>query len=195
MPSGTIYELSVDQEIGGNQICNVHHFEQQTGDLGQDPREELVDAYQLAVEADQLACQSDDLSIVGYRCRAIFPVETQTFEQSTAEPGTRAGESMPANSPAVVAWYTEEGSPIRVGRTFLAGILEGDVFQGLLEEPIRTLLIAFGNSIVAQIESTDELQFKKVLYKALDDSFLAVITGEPRARLMKLGSRTKGVGQ
>ena len=195
MPAGTIYELSVDMDLGGNKVMNVHHFEQTSGDLGQDPRAELIDAYQGDVQTFQLACQSADISITGYRCRAVSPTPTQSFVNTDAAAGTLVGEALPANASAVVAWYTEEGSPVRVGRTFLPGIREEDTLQGLVTNVLRVLLIAFGNVIVDSIESGNTLTFTKVLYKTLDETFLNVLTGEPRPRVMGLRSRTKGVGQ
>lgn len=195
MPDETIYELSVDMDLNGNKVINVHHFEQTSADFGEDPRQELIDAYQADVQGPQLACQSDDILIEGYRCRAVSPVETQCLTETAPAAGTLVGEALPANSGALVAWYTEEGSPVRVGRTFLPGIREVDTVRGVLISTLRTLLVGFGNAIVAEIESGNSLTFTKVLYRAADETFLNVLTGEIRQRIKGLRSRTRGVGQ
>lgn len=195
MPDGTVYELSVDMTLGGNKVMNVHHFEQTSADFGEDPRTELIDAYQLDVETAQAACQSDDITITGYRCRALFPVETQSAVVTAPQAGTLIGEALPANAGALISWYSDESSPVRVGRTFLPGIREEDTERGIINVALRTLLIGFGNAIIAEVTSGNVLTFEKVLWRAIDETFINVITGEIRQRVKGLRSRTKGVGQ
>ena len=195
MPDGTIYELSVDMDLNGNKVINVHHFEQTSADFGEDPRQELINAYQADVEGPQLLCQSDDILIEGYRVRAIHPVETQSFSLAAPAAGTLVGEALPANAGALLTWYTEEGSPIRIGRSFLPGIREQDTVRGVVISTLRTVLVGLGNALVAEIESGNALTFEKVLWRAADETFLRVITGEIRQRIKGLRSRTRGVGQ
>lgn len=195
MPIGDIFELCVDQSIGANSFVNCHHFKQLDNDGPVDMRLEMTNAFNTDVIPDQQLIQGTDVTIDGLRVRRVSPIETQTLTNPLSVAGLRVGETMTANIAAQVAWYSEPASPVRVGRTWISGIVEEDVFQGLLIDAARTLLINFIDILAADITGPNAVNFRKVLYKALDETAEEVLTGQPRSPTKKLASRTIGVGQ
>lgn len=194
MPQGDIWQLSVDQALDDNSLVNVHYFEQQSADEALSSAEALIQAFRNNVELSMLNCQSDDISIIGYRAIRVFPNPTQAFQDLVVSPGELPGTSHPANNAAVVAWYTTEASPVKIGRSFISGIRELDITKGLLTVSLNDLLVIFAENLIATITSSAGTNFQKVIFNVALNTFADVVQAEVRTRLRKLRSRTKGQG-
>jgi len=194
MPQNDIYQLSVDQILDDNSFVNVHYFQQNSDDEALPAAQALIQAYRNNVEASQLACQSNDMSIVGYRAIRVFPNPTQADEILAFVPGGLVGEAHPANNSAIVAWYSTEASPVKIGRSFISGIRELDVTKGLITSSLNDVLVIFANNLIQEITSSAGTNFQKVIFNVALNTFADVVQAEVRTRMRKLRSRTKGQG-
>jgi len=148
------YELVISGKIAGQFVQNVLHLNlDNTADT--DPftvANALLTKMNTATEFSALWCDClpEDYTMTSQRCRRITPTggPTQIFLQSSlyGTSGTRSGNVDVTTSCPLIIWLTSL-RPSKTGRTYMPGVSENDIEEGVLEPSLLTALAAFGNKM------------------------------------------------
>lgn len=203
MPIGDVYQLSVDQRVHDQQIVSVHYFRQESPDPpGVSAGQRLVDAWIAEVQALQLAFMTTASFINGYRTRRVFPIPSQ-FEQHVFAPqqGLDANASHDASTNVIASFYTNDDTVLnptgnkqrkKRGRTYLAGVGLPSIIDGVITKALIDLIVLWIEKLLTTIsESTDNTDWKKVLYDTTLDSVHDFVQGQSKTSAKTKKSRTQ----
>lgn len=200
MAINDIYELAVDQVLYDQSLTNTHFFRQDDADPPGNVAVSLIQAYIDDVQADQLAAQSNDLTLLQYRARRVHPTPSQSVTVPVGQSGTDVGDAEAANVSALCAFYSSPvafgpTTKIRQGRIFLAGVNKTSIVGGLIIAVLKALLDAFIAKLVNKItDSGTQTDWKKVIWDSATETITDIAGGQSRSQSRKKRSRTKGSG-
>lgn len=201
MAVNDIWQLNVLQRMWGQDLTNTHYFQQGSPDPPMGAAASIIGAYQDDVQAAQLACQSPDLSIVGYSARRIFPNPSQPWVTVQNTPGTN-GIALAGGPANATAYLQYKGTPIvhppdlradqRMGATHLSGATQLDQRAGLWAPLFITVLKAFVTALLAQLnEPNENVDWKKVIWDTILEVAVQIVTSRVSTSVRTLRTRTE----
>jgi len=127
MASGDIYQMTIISTLLGQTVNNVFHFEEQAA--GEDPVDELKEEWDPGIIQAMCSLMSDQFDSTGWRIQKLFPEAGDSVEGgwSGSSQGAVSGDALPSFNAALINWRTGFASRRKRGRTFLAGLPEGNI--------------------------------------------------------------------
>lgn len=195
MPQNDIYELNIDGTLHDQQIRQVHHYRQDSGDPATSIGATLIDAWDEFVKPEYQAFASDELTFTIGSARRIFPNPSQTVFANLSGTGAKVAPSSAANTVALSSYYGRGNPAWHIGRTFVSAIPKINIHAGLLDAATRTLVQAFAAKLIEQLtDSTFGTNWQKILWNTTLATALDILQSQVRTRIRKLRSRTVGEG-
>jgi len=132
MALSQVYKLLVQYRVQ-DQLCSVGiHYECSAGSDPDNDSSDLLSEFGTAVAPLFTACWAADVSFEGLYSSCVVPntaLPGRLDGQST--PGSRSGDSCPANLCSVVTLQTTNQTAKRQGRIYVSGISKTDLTDGL----------------------------------------------------------------
>jgi len=196
MPANDIMELTVDQTYAGQNITNVHHFQQ----LGPDG----TDIWQIALksiwtalfEPAFLAMVIDTLEVIQIKLRRLLPIQTQQSIFARGTFGTIAGDGLPPHAATLVRQYGEGADRKGTGGSKIAGVPEAAIEEGRISAAQAALMVTWGD--LAEVDHTDGVTgytFRSGVFRPADGTIKKIIKSFATPRIITVRSRQIGVGQ
>ncbi len=195
MASGDIYELTVDQTYGGQDIVNVHHFVQIGDDGSGDARDALTKMWDDDFKTPFLAVVVDVLNVVQVKARRLFPTQTQQFFLAVGETGTQVQTGLPPQQCAILAQVgTRFGNRGR-GYMKISGVPITEVDSGRITAAYATLLNTLGTEhSTNHTASPSGYVFHGAVLSSVDDVARQIQKAGGTSRIKTVYSRSIGVG-
>lgn len=147
MAVGDIYSVVVDSVVKGEHCQNEFHFREITAETDPIPAENLAEGFVTAIEADWLACLSDEATLACVYVRRVKPTPSVAYTRIWNVVGTVADEPIPTTSAAVISWYTATAGKRTRGRNYFCGLPESFQNGGLIEGAGQTALVALADTL------------------------------------------------
>ena len=123
--------------------------------LGNTSTKDLCNAWWATIGAAYLDILATDVTFEGLYCYCLQPnVALPHRTPGVSQPGTRPGDSNPANSCLVVTLQTDDPGAVRQGRIYVSGISKNDLIEGVwdaafLTGPVHTFIELLDDPIPA----------------------------------------------
>lgn len=196
MAVGDIYSVVVDSVVKGEHCQNELHFREVTAETDTIPAENLAEGFVTAVEADWLACLSDQAALACVYVRRVKPTPGVAYTRIWNVVGTVADEPIPTTSAAVVSWYTTTAGKRTRGRNYFPGLPESFQDGGLLEgaaiTAIQTLADTLMDVIAAGAGGTGEWEL--CVYSRVNGTGVDVESNVVRSNLGTMRTRRQRPG-
>ena len=191
MPNGDVLEVNVNWNQEIQTFTNVLHYRQVGADGTGDVRQALVDAIQSGVQTEWLAAVSEDVTLLGYAARKLYPVQTQQLDVPINAPGTDVADAMTPNIACVIALYAQIEGRKGVGRVYVSGVPEDGISFGNINGPSRATLNALKEQLVLPIvDAGTGFSFQLAVWDGVASIARDVVKGVLRFRVSNLRSRT-----
>ena len=193
MPAGDKYELNVEAIYQGQSVVNVFHMFQIGSDGTGDPREGVVNAFEVNLKADIIDQLVDEYQMLQYRSRGILGNETQTLLTLVSDKGARVEEGLPPNSVLMTRNYGTRTGKKGTGRNCWTGIPESKQDQGVADILYLADWVAYETALAATIDDPGlSWEFQVGVLSPSDGVIRAIVRAETQPRLRTMRSRTIG---
>lgn len=195
MADGDIYELTVDQTYGGQDISNVHHFVQIGTDGTGGARQALADIWENEFKVAFLALVVDVLNVVQLRVRKLFPTQTQQYIQAIGETGTYVQTGLPPQQCAILRQHGTRSGSKGTGHMKISGVPITEVESGRVTAAYATQMNTLGTVYAnAQTDAPSGFVFHSCVLGVSDDVAREIQKAGGTSRIKTVYSRTIGVG-
>ena len=196
MPDGDVFELSVDLQNAGQNMVNVHHFEQ-IGTDGTSSWQIALDAvWNLEFRPKFLAVFVTAVAVVQLRMRRIEPTQTQQTIFPIGDNGDILDVGLPTHSAAIVRQYAEPSGRKGIGQVKVTGVPMLQVDEGRVTAAYATDLNAYGAVFDKQFtDAASGYTFVSSVYSQIDNVARRILKAGATSRIKTVHSRQRGVGQ
>lgn len=195
MADQDIFELNVDQRYAGQDVTNVHHFQQQGADGTGPWQTALTSVWSSFYEAVFLNMVINTLEIVQIRLRQLLPTQTQQTISARASFGAIVGDGLPPHCCTLIRQHGEGGTRKGTGGSKITGVPRANVESGRINNAMRILMGLWGD--VSENNQTDVATgyvFRSGVFRPADGSFRKIVKSFPTPRIITVRSRQIGVG-
>lgn len=142
-----LYQLTVFTKLNNNKMVNRFHF-RDDGSGGSTPEADLLAAWIAQIQADFLALICADVTVTEISCRRVYPIDGPTFVVPVNAIGVHAGDASAPQTCFCQQWFTSIFTRSGRGRTFVSGIPEGEVKDGLLTNTYAGLVSTWAGAMI-----------------------------------------------
>lgn len=188
------YRLAYDQQLYGQKITNVFHYQQTDAELsGKADELALADAFIGVVVPVWQPAVTADWADVCVRVQRILPGGgIQRVRLTAPNIGTHlASQAFAPNVTVLTAFYTDVFSKRGRGRYFLSGIPTTEEDEGTITAALRTLVATLGDTIAGELTfAPDTSNFSFRVYSKTDNVARPEHRLEVRTAVRKLRPRS-----
>lgn len=186
--------LALEGELFLQQTINTFHYEV-TGITGTPTIQDFIEGMIVIMQADFLACCSEEYNLRRWHARRIVASPTRTYTVEVgAEGGTVAADSLPPSVSTVLKRFTNLPGPTGRGRVFMPGVPTTFHDNGILTALGLAAYQAFlpHMSLPVNIPATMTLQpmlFRRpTTFRALEGAAVNTILRSQRRREIGVGA-------
>lgn len=197
MAAGDTYQVRNLWTLFGQKCVNVFHYTQVGVDGTGSGRQALMDAYTLSEVSQYLLLSSPDAVFDVVGVKGVGAILSQEIVEPIGLGGTNSGDAMPPNMTLAVTFYTATKGPKGRGRTYLIGVPEDVVENGVVLEAYHSgVLLTWLNAQNDLLTDPGSgYTFRRSIWNPIDDVGHNIIFGDTNPRVRNLRSRTIGQGQ
>lgn len=196
MPDGDVYELNVDQTYTGQNITNVHHFQQVGTDGGGAPLVGLTEIWKDNFQAAFDALVVTGVLTVQLRARQLTPVQTQTFIAAIGNNGDILDKGLPPQQCAILHQQGERRGRKGTGHMKISGVPIANVDAGRINVAYATLMNTLGEEFKhVHSDVATGYSFEAVVFSQIDSVASDILAIGAGSRIRTVYSRSIGVGQ
>lgn len=185
MATTDVHRLQIVGVVGNQYVENIQDWQEPTSS-STDPlgnSEDLITAWQTAVQAAFLACLPSDYVLTGYKARRINNSggPTAIVTAAAGSVGTRPTASVTSQLGPQLGfpiYVGAGGRPWRTNKMFLPGVAAGDLVENIFVAALITACNTLANLLVGSIMGTAVWQ--QVNYQKSTDTAQDLVEGSVR---------------
>lgn len=196
MPIGDIFRLSVicGNAADGSEYINVHHYQQQTADIGSEPGSDLADAWEATIPALYTPLMSNITALTRLEVRQVG-VPTYVYERTlSGYVGGNADNLLPPTTAPLISWRTGLAGRSYRGRTYMFPTTEVHNDRGLVLTTYSTSWEDWADAMISIGDGVTTPQYFLGIYSPTLTVFNRVITYLLRPVFARQKNRQIGEG-
>lgn len=195
MPFADVMELTVDSTFAGQNMSNVHHFAQTSGDGTGSWQTALTAIWVAQFQLNYSNLMTGFVQIVQIRMRRIEPTQTQQTTVPIGIPGNVADDTLPGHCAALLRQRATPSGRKGTGGVKIFGVPLGAVSVGRIDAAYFAAMSTYGNAMeVPQLDVASGYEFHSAVYSQVDNIARPILKTVPTTRVVTVHSRQIGVG-
>jgi len=177
MADGSVFEIRLFEELLGQQVVNVFHYQSRGSSDISSSMSDVLTAWNSVIAAPLVAVQNNHVNLLQSTIRHLVDggeEATLTYSSST---GTVSGESLPPHD-CFAFRYNRLTTSTRHGQKRIAGVSESWNVNGVVTDSTNiTKLATLAAAFFHKVDSTDGLNTGAELWPVI---YSTTLNGEPR---------------
>lgn len=189
MALSDVFQATIAMNVQGQEVVNVLHFEQTSGDGPIAPNRDLC----LAIEASLIPvyklCTSEDLTFEAIKAHRVKPSIAGTYVHPISGSGQVTEDTLPPNNSVLATLYTTNLTRAGRGRIFMPGVPDTFQNRGRLVVAGADLYVDFLAALLLPVQAGLGATFQAGVCNPPDGDFHDYTSHELRSRVNTLRSR------